>query len=105
MDRQRPTVAGPRRATPTASRWPDGPACQGVTGTKAFRLASSLSDGDRAARAAGLLLGYAADRLLGDPARWHPVAGFGAAANALEARLYAGTRARGAVHAAILAGA
>jgi adenosylcobinamide-phosphate synthase len=57
-----------------------------------------------AARAAGLLLGYAADRLLGDPRRWHPVAGFGATANALEARLYADTRARGAVHAAVLAG-
>jgi len=57
-----------------------------------------------AARAAGLLAGYAADRLLGDPRRWHPVAGFGVAANALEARLYAGTRARGVAHAAILAG-
>ena len=57
-----------------------------------------------AARAAGLLAGYAADRLLGDPRRRHPVAGFGVAANALEARLYAGTRGRGAVHAAILAG-
>lgn len=57
-----------------------------------------------AARAAGLLAGYAADRLLGDPRRWHPVAGFGTAASALEARLYADTRARGAVHAAVLAG-
>jgi adenosylcobinamide-phosphate synthase len=57
-----------------------------------------------AARAAGLLAGYAADRLLGDPRRWYRVAGFGVAANALEARLYAGTRARGAVHATILAG-
>jgi adenosylcobinamide-phosphate synthase len=57
-----------------------------------------------AARAAGLLLGYAADRLLGDPRRWHPVAGFGTAAHALEARLYADTRTRGAVHAALLAG-
>jgi adenosylcobinamide-phosphate synthase len=51
-----------------------------------------------------LLLGYAADRLLGDPRRWHPVAGFGSAANALEARLYADSRPRGAAHAAILAG-
>lgn len=59
---------------------------------------------DGAARAAGLLAGYAADRLLGDPRRWHPVAGFGAAANALEARLYASTRARGVVHAVLLAG-
>lgn len=57
-----------------------------------------------AARALGLLAGYAADRLLGDPGRWHPVAGFGTAANALESRLYTDTRARGAVHAAILVG-
>jgi adenosylcobinamide-phosphate synthase len=56
------------------------------------------------ARAAGLLFGFAADRLLGDPRRWHPVAGFGATAQAVEARLYADTRARGAVHAALLAG-
>jgi adenosylcobinamide-phosphate synthase len=55
-------------------------------------------------RAAGLLAGYAADRILGDPRRWHPVAGFGAVANAVETRLYADTRARGAVHAAVLAG-
>jgi adenosylcobinamide-phosphate synthase len=57
-----------------------------------------------AARALGLLLGYAADRVLGDPRRCHPVTGFGAAANALEARLYADTRARGVAHTAILAG-
>jgi adenosylcobinamide-phosphate synthase len=31
-------------------------------------------------RALGLALGYAADRLLGDPRRCHPVAGFGSAA-------------------------
>jgi len=65
---------------------------------------SSAPTACAAARAAGLLAGYAADRLLGDPRRWHPVAGFGTAANALEGRLYAGTRARGVVHAVILAG-
>lgn len=57
------------------------------------------------ARAAGLLLGYAADRVLGDPRRFHPVAGFGTVAAALEGRLYADSRARGAVHAAVLVGA
>lgn len=57
-----------------------------------------------AARGLGLLLGYAADRAFGDPRRGHPVAGFGACANALEKRLYADSRRRGAVHAVILAG-
>nr|WP_245557019.1 cobalamin biosynthesis protein [Jongsikchunia kroppenstedtii] len=54
--------------------------------------------------AAGLLLGYAADRLLGDPARWHPVAGMGRAAAALESRCYADSRARGAAFTAVLVG-
>ena len=56
------------------------------------------------ARAAGLVLGYAADRLLGDPQRHHPVAGFGRTATAVERRLYADSRARGVVHSAILLG-
>ena len=54
---------------------------------------------------AGLVLGYAADRVLGDPRRFHPVAGFGRAAAALEARDHAPTRLRGAVHVAALVGA
>lgn len=57
------------------------------------------------ARAVGLLLGFAADRILGDPRRFHPVAGFGTAAAALERRLYADSRLRGAAHAAALVGA
>lgn len=56
------------------------------------------------ARVAGLLIGYAADRLLGDPQRLHPVAGFGSAAAALERRLYADSRLRGVVHATVLVG-
>ena len=36
--------------------------------------------------AAGLAAGVALDALLGDPRRFHPVAGFGRAAAALEAR-------------------
>jgi adenosylcobinamide-phosphate synthase len=51
-----------------------------------------------------LLLGYAADLVFGDPRRWHPVAGFGRAASALERRLWADSRARGAVHVAVCAG-
>lgn len=56
-------------------------------------------------RAAGLLLGYLADRALGDPARWHPVAGFGTVAARLEQRIYADSRARGVVYTATLVGA
>jgi adenosylcobinamide-phosphate synthase len=56
------------------------------------------------ARALGLLAGYAADRLLGDPRRCHPVAGFGAVANVLERRLYGDSRGRGAAHTAVLVG-
>lgn len=49
--------------------------------------------------------GYAADLLLGDPSRRHPVAGFGRAAQALERATYAPSRARGAVFAGALVGA
>ena len=55
-------------------------------------------------RAAGLLLGCAADRLLGDPRRFHPVAGFGTTAAAVERLLYADSRARGVAHTALLVG-
>jgi adenosylcobinamide-phosphate synthase len=51
-----------------------------------------------------LLAGYAGDIALGDPRRWHPVAGFGQAAIALERRSYAPSRARGAVHVLALVG-
>ena len=50
--------------------------------------------------AAGLATGVALDALLGDPRRGHPVAAFGRAATALEARDYTASRARGAAHAA-----
>lgn len=56
------------------------------------------------ARAAGLLLGYAADRLLADPRRLHPVAGFGQLAAALERRTWRDDRAAGVVHVAVLVG-
>ncbi|MCV2491788.1 cobalamin biosynthesis protein, partial [Geodermatophilus sp. YIM 151500] len=52
-----------------------------------------------AATAAGLALGAVADRLLGDPRRRHPVAGFGAAAAALERRAWRDSRLAGAGHA------
>ncbi|MFI9505399.1 cobalamin biosynthesis protein [Nocardia sp. NPDC052566] len=55
--------------------------------------------------AAGLLLGFALDRALGDPRRWHPVAGFGSAASALESMTYADERTAGVLHEALLVGA
>ncbi|MFC4603084.1 cobalamin biosynthesis protein [Rhodococcus kronopolitis] len=56
------------------------------------------------ARAAGILLGYAADVAFADPARWHPVAGFGRAAALLETRSYRDHRLAGVAHTAVLAG-
>lgn len=48
--------------------------------------------------ALGLALGFVADRLLGDPQRFHPVAGFGTAASRLESLTYRDSRVAGAVH-------
>ncbi|MGH3726783.1 MAG: cobalamin biosynthesis protein [Mycobacterium sp.] len=56
----------------------------------------------RASRAAGVALGYALDRLFGDPQRLHPVAGFGQAAAALEAYTYRDAKLAGTVHTALL---
>jgi adenosylcobinamide-phosphate synthase len=53
----------------------------------------------------GIAAGFATDRVLGDPRRYHPVAGFGRAAAALEPRMYADSRSAGAAYTAILAGA
>lgn len=52
--------------------------------------------------AAGLIGGWAADLAFGDPRRGHPVAGFGTLAFALERRVYAPSRVRGALFAAVL---
>jgi adenosylcobinamide-phosphate synthase len=57
-----------------------------------------------AASAIGSALGYGLDRLLGDPRRGHPVAGFGRLAGLLEKRLYADRRLAGVAHVAILVG-
>jgi adenosylcobinamide-phosphate synthase len=55
-------------------------------------------------RATGIALGQLADQTLGDPARWHPVAGFGRLAAAVEARAYADSRLRGSLVAGALVG-
>ncbi len=56
------------------------------------------------ARGLGLLAGYLADDRWGDPARCHPVAGFGSLAARLEGRLYAADRTSGVIFAATLVG-
>jgi adenosylcobinamide-phosphate synthase len=53
----------------------------------------------------GIVAGYALDTALGDPRRGHPVAAFGRAAGALERRLWADSRSRGAAYALACAGA
>jgi adenosylcobinamide-phosphate synthase len=55
--------------------------------------------------AVGLGLGYLADQVLGDPQRWHPVAGFGRVATWLEQRTYADAGLAGAGHTVVLVGA
>ena len=52
-----------------------------------------------------LLGGYAADAVVGDPRRFHPVAGFGRVALAAERVGYAPSRGRGALYAAVLVAA
>jgi adenosylcobinamide-phosphate synthase len=56
------------------------------------------------ADAAGLTAGYLLDAVLGDPRRFHPVAGFGTAAGALERKLYAPNRRSGAAFTAVAVG-
>ncbi len=55
--------------------------------------------------ATGALVGYLADLLVDDPKRGHPVAGFGAAASALERVTYRDSRIAGAAHFGVLVGA
>lgn len=58
----------------------------------------------KAVDAAGMAAGYALDVLVGDPRRYHPVAGYGRAAAALERLLYAPSRADGAVFTGLAVG-
>lgn len=55
-------------------------------------------------RSVGMVLGVGLDRVLADPARWHPVAGFGTLAARLEQTTYADRRAGGAAHVLLLVG-
>ncbi|MGY1839889.1 MULTISPECIES: cobalamin biosynthesis protein [unclassified Modestobacter] len=64
----------------------------------------SSASATRRATAAGLALGAAADLLLADPRRCHPVAGFGRAAAALERRVWRDDRATGVAYTAACVG-
>ncbi|MEV6848716.1 cobalamin biosynthesis protein [Actinoplanes sp. NPDC051411] len=56
------------------------------------------------ADAAGLVAGYVLDAIVGDPRRWHPVAGFGTLAGKLERKIYAPERRAGALFAGLAVG-
>ncbi|MGV0992549.1 MAG: cobalamin biosynthesis protein [Mycobacterium sp.] len=56
----------------------------------------------RGSRAAGIVVGYLADRLFGDPRRRHPVAAFGQLAHGVETLTYRDSRAAGVVHTTVL---
>jgi adenosylcobinamide-phosphate synthase len=58
----------------------------------------------RSSLALGLLIGTALDAVLPDPRRSHPVAAFGAAAGALERRMFQDGRMRGAAFTALCVG-
>jgi adenosylcobinamide-phosphate synthase len=57
------------------------------------------------ARAIGLLAGFTADAVTGDPRRWHPVAGFGHLASRVEQLSWADSRLSGLLHTSGLVGA
>lgn len=56
----------------------------------------------RGFRAAGIALGYALDRCFADPQRFHPVAGFGQLAAAVETYTYRDSKLAGTAHTAAL---
>lgn len=55
-------------------------------------------------RAVGIALGFAADRVFGDPRRFHPVAGFGQLAGRLRERWWADSRGPGVRYTGVLVG-
>ena len=69
-------------------------------------MSTSRSFALRACRGAGLGLvaGAVADAALGDPARWHPVAGFGRLAGALERVMWRDSRRAGAAYTLVCVG-
>ena len=84
-----------------------GRGASGGRATSGGRAASAArgATAARASAAGAVVLGFGADRVLGDPARLHPVAGFGAAAAWLERRVWRPSRALGAAYACVLVAA
>ena len=66
-------------------------------------MAAVKVTGSRTVSGGALAAAWALDWVAGDPARWHPVAGLGRVASALERVLWRPTRAAGALHALSLA--
>ena len=64
-----------------------------------------MSDTAGQTRVVGVLVGYLADVVLGDPPTGHPVAVFGTAAGSLERLTYRNSRSAGLAHVALLVGA
>lgn len=63
-----------------------------------------VSVSPRRSRVLGLAAGLLADAVIGDPRRWHPVAGFGRYAGWVERRTYRDSRTAGVVHLLACAG-
>ncbi|MGH2792627.1 MAG: CobD/CbiB family cobalamin biosynthesis protein, partial [Actinomycetota bacterium] len=87
--RARRVFAGAGRAVPTGvghtARWP-------------------LMSDESASPPVGLALGWVADVMLGDPVRYHPVAGFGRVAEKLESVMWRPSRTFGAAYVVALVG-
>lgn len=79
-------------------RLPGGRGCHGLEARRQNGPVISAPD------ATGLVAGYLLDLALGDPRRWHPVAGFGRAAGLLERKVYAPRRRNGVVFTAVAVG-
>ncbi|SNT23499.1 cobalamin biosynthesis protein [Rhodococcoides kyotonense] len=76
-----------------------------MTGARSdFAMFERMNKRRNRSRATGLLLGLALDRAVGDPRRYHPVAGFGQFAGRLERRTYRDSRIAGVVHVTVLVG-
>jgi adenosylcobinamide-phosphate synthase len=73
-------------------------------GKRAARSPARARPPLRGRAALAIVLGFAADRTLGDPSRWHPVAGFGRVAARLERLVWRPSRVAGALYTVALVG-